>query len=197
MLEKSRIFFFYSILILFVLMTGVLAKINFESYRMAVYAEQSAAEVVTLAKKTIRSVNVEHIRCLATNIYWEARSEPFMGQVAVARVVMNRIKHGFAPNPCKVIYQSITVQDKEDPNETKKICQFSWVCEGKTTPTRNSTYLQAEEIARKVLSENKWQEVLPSNVLFFHNKTVNPQWQYHPAVTIGNHVFYTKAKQKQ
>jgi spore germination cell wall hydrolase CwlJ-like protein len=71
------------------------------------------------------------------------------------------------------------------------------VCEGKTTPTRNSTYLQAEEIARKVLSENKWQDVLPSNVLFFHNKTVNPQWQYHPVVTIGNHVFYTKAKQKQ
>jgi spore germination cell wall hydrolase CwlJ-like protein len=197
MLEKSRIFFFYSILILFVLMVGVLAKINFESYRMALYAEQSAAEVVTLAKKTIRSVNVEHIRCMATNIYWEARSEPFMGQVAVARVVMNRIKHGFAPNPCKVIYQSITVQDKEDPNETKKICQFSWVCEGKTTPTRNSTYLQAEEIARKVLSENKWQDVLPSNVLFFHNKTVNPQWQYYPAATIGNHVFYTNAKQKQ
>lgn len=197
MLEKSRTFFFYSILILFALIVGVLTKINFDSYRMALYAEQSATEVVTLAKKTIRSVNVEHVRCLATNIYWEARSEPFMGQVAVARVVMNRIKHGFAPNPCKVVYQSIAIQDQDDPSEIKRLCQFSWVCEGKTTPTRNSTYLQAEEIARKVLSENKWHDVLPSNVLFFHNKTVSPQWQYQPVTTIGNHVFYANTKQKQ
>lgn len=197
MLEKSRTFFFYSILILFALIVGVLAKINFDSYRMGLYAEQSAAEVVTLAKKTISSANVEHVRCLATNIYWEARSEPFMGQVAVARVVMNRIKHGFASNPCKVVYQSMAIQDQDDPSEIKRLCQFSWVCEGKTTPTRNSTYLQAEEIARKVLSENKWHDVLPSNVLFFHNKTVSPQWQYHPVTTIGNHVFYANTKQKQ
>jgi spore germination cell wall hydrolase CwlJ-like protein len=143
------------------------------------------------------NANQEYIRCMATNIYHEAGSEPFMGQVMVARVVVNRMKHGFGKNPCSVIYAQHDVPTKEDATVTRRVCQFSWVCEGKDTPERNAAYRQAEDIAKKVLTENAWHDIVPSNVLFFHNTSVNPRWAYERVATIGNHVFYSKNSDKQ
>lgn len=156
------------------------------------YAKIAANEVALLAKRTAASINPEHLKCLANNIYWEAAGEPFMGQVAVARVVMNRVRHGFAGNPCKVVYQKTVVPDLDNPEGIKTVCQFSWVCEGKGIPLRNSSYLQAESIARQVLGQNKWSEEIPSNILFFHNTQVAPGWNYKKTMIIGNHVFYSK-----
>lgn len=156
------------------------------------FAALAAQEAKALAQKTAKAVNPEHLRCLATNIYYEAGSEPFMGQVAVARVVVNRIRHGFASNPCRVVYQTSTVPDLDSPSGVKKLCQFSWVCENKTQPARNTQYLQAEDIARQVLLENKWREDIPANILFFHSNAVDPGWGYKKAMVIGNHIFYTK-----
>lgn len=155
-------------------------------------AEAAAIEAAMLAKKSISKVNTEQLRCLATNIYHEAAGEPFLGQVAVARVVMNRVKHGFGSNPCRVIYQSKDVPATEDPEELKRICQFSWVCQNKGQPPRNERYMQAESIARQVLLENKWREIVPDNILFFHNTAVDPGWGYKQVLTIGNHIFYSK-----
>lgn len=159
-------------------------------------AQLVAEEMSILAKKAlkpVKQVKLDQLKCLAANIYFEAGSEPFMGQVAVARVVMNRIYHGFANSPCGVVYQSHTVPDRDDPEITKKLCQFSWTCENKSIPTAaNAVYKQAEEIARKVLTENMWSEDIPKNVLFFHNNSVNPSWKYYKLMTIGNHAFYGK-----
>jgi spore germination cell wall hydrolase CwlJ-like protein len=144
-----------------------------------------------------KAINTEHLHCLANNIYHEAAGEPFMGQVAVARVVMNRIKHGFANNPCRVIYQATVVPDPENLEETRKICQFSWVCAGKTSPSKNNPKYQiALDIATKILEEDKWSEDIPNNILFFHNTGVNPLWKYHQSMIIGNHVFYSRGKEK-
>jgi len=134
--------------------------------------------------------NHEYVKCLATNIYFEAGGEPFMGQVAVARVVMNRILHGFASDPCKVVYQK-TVRYNREQERKIIMCQFSWVCQGKLNPNRDSaTYQQAKEIATLVLAQDKWSDDIPNNILFFHNHTVNPRWKYDRKMTIGNHVFY-------
>jgi spore germination cell wall hydrolase CwlJ-like protein len=140
--------------------------------------------------KIATAPNLDHVKCLATNIYFEAGGEPFMGQVAVARVVMNRILHGFANDPCKVVYQKTVRYDREQ--ERKIImCQFSWVCQGKLNPNRDSTtYQQAKEIATLVLAQDKWSDDIPNNILFFHNHTVNPRWKYDRKMTIGNHIFY-------
>lgn len=170
---------------------------HYKNYKQAEkIAQETSAEVIRLAKRSIKSVNVEHLKCLATNIYHEARGEPFMGQVAVARVVMNRIKHGFGSNPCKVVYQTYKIPDDSDDG-FKKVCQFSWVCQGKETPPRNSDYLLAERIAKSILVDNKWEKDIPSNILFFHANTVNPGWNYQQVVKIGNHIFYSKNKDKK
>jgi spore germination cell wall hydrolase CwlJ-like protein len=145
-----------------------------------------------VTKPVIKPVDTTQLKCLAANIYHEAAGEPFLGQVAVARVVMNRVKHGFAPTPCKVIYQKHQRVNEEDPSLKITTCQFSWVCSGKSEPPRNSTYAQAEQIAYAVLSENRWSDIFPSTMLFFHNIHVDPKWPYRKLEQIGNHIFYSK-----
>lgn len=133
-------------------------------------------------------VDMKQLHCLATNIYYEAGKEPIQGQAAVARVVMNRIQHGFAKSVCAVVYQKTKIEDKI-------ICQFSWVCEGKDSPNKNSyRYAVAKQVAYDVMVNGMYKDVIPKSTLFFHAITVNPLWPYKQVAIIGNHVFYSKAK---
>ena len=146
--------------------------------------------------KVAKVVDPKQLTCMAKNIFYEAGSESLNGQAAVARVVMNRISHGFGKDPCAVIYQSLYV-DKliDDEMQKVKLCQFSWVCEGKGDPNIHSTrYKQAEQVAYDVLAYDAYTDVVPKSALFFHNLTVDPLWPYKQVAKIGNHIFYSKAK---
>ena len=146
--------------------------------------------------KVAKIVDPKQLNCLAKNIFYEAGSESLNGQAAVARVVMNRIAHGFGNNPCAVIYQTSQVDKLVDDEVQKvKLCQFSWVCEGKNDPNKNSTkYKQAEQVAYNVLAYDEYKDVIPRSALFFHNLSVDPLWPYKQVAKIGNHIFYSKAK---
>lgn len=146
--------------------------------------------------KIAKAVDPKQLNCLAKNIFYEAGGEPLNGQAAVARVVMNRIKHGFGKNPCDVIYQASHVDRLIDDEMQKvKLCQFSWVCEGKGEPNKNSPkYKQAERVAYQVLAYDEYKDVVPNTTLFFHNLHVDPLWPYKQVAKIGNHIFYSKAK---
>lgn len=147
--------------------------------------------------KKIGNKTMNQIRCMALGIYYESRGEPFLGQVAVARVIMNRVKSGLFPSTyCDVIYQNNEINID---NENKIVCQFSWVCDtsiSKDEIPKNATYQEIEKIARDVILENKWADVLSKDVLFFHANSVNPKWSqiYNHVTTIGNHLFYEKKK---
>lgn len=164
--------------------------------------EQAVAEV----KPKPKPVDNKQLKCLATNIYYEAGSEPEKGKQAVARVVMNRVKHGFAPNPCSVIYQvshiMVPVETDTEYNDNQmkrvKLCQFSWVCESDRRPVNpnDPRYKQSERIAYNVLAHDAYSDVIPNTVLFFHNLWVNPMWPYRKVAQIGNHIFYEKPKKK-
>jgi spore germination cell wall hydrolase CwlJ-like protein len=137
---------------------------------------------------SITKIDAKQLACMAKNIFYEAGSESIKGQAAVARVVMNRIQHGFANNPCNVVYQKITVEDRI-------ICQFSWVCEGKTEPNKNSyRYKVAEQVAYEVMYLGMHKDVVPKSTLFFHSINIDPLWPYKKVAIIGGHVFYSKAK---
>lgn len=158
--------------------------------------EEPVLPVASVGESVKKAANVSarHIHCVATAIYWEAAHEPFLGQIAVARVIMNRVAHGFGSNPCAVVYQTST---QVVGGEQLKVCQFSWHCEGKDQPKNNANYQRAVNIATQVLEENKWWELIPNNVLFFHNNTVNPRWQHRRVMTIGNHTFYATGREKK
>ena len=74
----------------------------------------------------------EAIMCLALNVYHEAKNQSFIGQVAVAQVVMNRVKDSRYPNNvCDVVKQGPTYKWKPD-FPIRNQCQFSWYCDGKS-----------------------------------------------------------------
>ena len=135
-------------------------------------------------------VDPMQLKCLATNIFYEARMESVIGQAAVAWVVLNRVTHGFASTPCKVVYQTNLITTD---NGLVKLCQFSWVCEGKGKPNeRDPRFVNAMNVAYQVLAYNKYKEVLPRNTLFFHSNQIEPNWPHRKVKEIGNHVFYAR-----
>jgi hypothetical protein len=138
------------------------------------------------------AMDIKQIKCMATNIFYEARGESEKGKAAVGRVVMNRVKHGFASNPCAVVYQKTTNRDTKATT-----CQFSWVCEGKTKlNTKDPKYKESEQIAYEVLTLNQHKNVIPSSILFFHNTSVKPDISYKTKIQIGNHIFYEHKKKR-
>ena len=140
-------------------------------------------------------VDLKQVSCMARNIYYEAGSEALLGQAAVARVVINRMNHGFARTPCEVIYQSAMVSKENDSGEIQsvKVCQFSWVCAGVPAISKNHlAYKQAEQIAYDVLANDAYNGVISKSTLFFHSILITPNWAYKQMKVIGNHLFYAK-----
>ena len=145
--------------------------------------------------KVAKEVDKKEIQCLADNIYYEAGGESTEGKAAVARVVLNRVNHGFAPTPCKVVYQTTKVKQTNEDDESfwVKVCQFSWVCEGKRNPNRNThAYQSSLQVAKDVLQYDKYKEVIPKSVLFFHNTSFTNTYPHTVVKRIGNHIFYHK-----
>lgn len=148
------------------------------------------AHIIPKISEIKLKADAKQLHCMAKNIFYEAGGESIHGQAAVARVVLNRVAHGFAKTPCGVIYQTTIVEDK-------KICQFSWVCEDKGEPNiNNERFKLAQQVAFEVMVLDMHKDIVPNHTLFFHNLTVNPLWPYAEVVRIGNHIFYSKFKKK-
>ena len=116
--------------------------------------------------------------CLATAVYFEARGESVDGQLAVARVVMNRAASGkYPPGWCATI---------------KQPAQFSFVRNGQFPAVNNNcdAWRKAEAIARLAAAN-----IVPSvstNVLWYHADYVAPSWRRNLTEErkIGQHIFY-------
>jgi spore germination cell wall hydrolase CwlJ-like protein len=124
---------------------------------------------------------LREVECLAKNIYFEASGEPHKGKLAVAQVTMNRVRDSYYPRSvCGVVYQ-----------RTKATCQFSWVCEGKTTPRDKKAWDESVKIAESILINKKDYNVV-GQAKHFHAVYVDPTWADTKRVVskIGNHVFY-------
>jgi hypothetical protein len=122
--------------------------------------------------------------CLATAIYFEARGESYRGQVAVAQVVMNRMKHKLYPDTiCGVVFQN---------QNRRNSCQFSFACDGRPERVTDSdSWDQAEEIARGVVQGNLYLTEV-GYATHYHATYVYPHWapRMKKLTKIGLHVFY-------
>jgi spore germination cell wall hydrolase CwlJ-like protein len=123
-------------------------------------------------------------RCLAEAVYFEARGESYNGQVAVAQVVLNRVRNPAYPNSiCKVVYQN---------RQKRNACQFSFACD--LVPDRiadDRHWRQAQEIARETTAGRlKIPEIEAST--HYHATYVNPRWakSMKKQKQIGLHIFY-------
>jgi len=121
--------------------------------------------------------------CLALAVYYEARSEPLLGQVAVAEVILNRVHDPAYPNNiCEVVHEGGTARYR---------CQFSYWCDGKSeTPAEGRAWRRA-----KVITKLTYSGVLSAGIgdaTNYHADYASPYWrdQMELVATIGRHNFY-------
>lgn len=154
-------------------------------------AQEPANEVEPVEAPIVRGANLtesvarfrtsdagsRELECLAAGVYFESKSEPLAGQLAVGRVIANRAKSRgrFPATYCGVLFQR---------------GQFSFVRGGRW-PAVNKGSLQwrnAVAIARIVDADLHDSSV--GRALFFHAKRVSPGWRLTRVAAVGNHVFY-------
>lgn len=115
------------------------------------------------------------VRCLAVNVYHEARGESKMGQVAVAEVTMNRVASPrFPDSVCRVVHQEAA---------------FSWTMGDASAPSGRA-WQQALDVAASVY-DGEQSPVVPG-ALHYHARGIEPPWARAnpPIKTIGRHIFY-------
>jgi spore germination cell wall hydrolase CwlJ-like protein len=129
----------------------------------------------------------KQISCLAENIYFEAKSEPKEGKIAVAFVTLNRLRTGnYADTICGVVTQ-----------KTNGVCQFSWYCDSNITSKRltiknSPVYNDILEMSTYLyLNIHRVQDVT-NGATFYHADYVNPGWQLKKEKQIGRHIFYKR-----
>ncbi|AOZ94282.1 spore cortex-lytic enzyme [Paenibacillus crassostreae] len=125
----------------------------------------------SLATSNTMGLSENDLKIMANAVYGEARGEPFEGQVAVAAVILNRVKSPSFPNtPSGVIFQPRA---------------FTAVADGQI-------YLEPNDVARQAVQQalNGWD---PTNgcLYYFNPETATSAWIWtRPQVkTIGEHIF--------
>lgn len=134
-----------------------------------------------------RADALEDLNCLALNIYFEARSEPLDGKLAVGHVVLNRAADKRYPNKiCEVI--------KQGGAKRRHKCQFSWWCDGRSDRPRNQQAWEESQILARLIF---WgYSVDPTDgALWYHADYVRPRWRHKltQGPMIGRHQFYLPA----
>ena len=132
-----------------------------------------------------RRIRLAEENCLARAIYFEARSESELGQLAVARVILNRTKDpDFPKSICGVVYQG---------SNRRNSCQFSFACDGMPDDVRQpAAWVNSKRIAQKAMSDTKSMKIM-STATNYHADYVRPKWagNMKRLVKIGRHIFYS------
>jgi len=118
---------------------------------------------------------LDAILWITLNIYHEARSEPFLGQKAIAHVVYNRAEN----------------RDLSVEAVIREPLQFSWVHQKKDYWPDDWT---AVHIALKAAAEAANEEDFTGGATYYHHESVSPAWVFDMEYlgTYGTHLFYKK-----
>lgn len=130
-----------------------------------------AASAPKKLPKTNTSFTANELKIMANAVYGEARGEPYIGQVAVAAVILNRVKSpSFPDSPSSVIFE---------PGA------FTAVADGQIWLTPNKT---AEKAVQDAL--NGW-DPTGGAIYYFNPDTATSKWIWgRPQIKkIGKHIF--------
>ena len=120
----------------------------------------------------------EQSNCIAVAVYHEARGESLEGQLAVARVIMNRAASGkYPPSWCETV---------------KQPWQFSFVRNYQFPYTDKESAAWRKAVAITRIATNNVVSSLPGDVLWYHADYVAPSWgrRLSRVDKIGTHIFY-------
>ena len=159
-------------------------------------------------QRAISELSQQDLECMATNIYHESKNQSKLGMIAVARVVMNRVRDRRYPDTvCDVIYEGPVTESwktRQDPNlpDEERIyyprrdrCQFSWYCDGKPddviSKKNNIAWRLAQDVAIEVLAFDKYNGIV-EGATHYHADYVNPAWNKTITLItkVDDHIFY-------
>ena len=153
----------------------------------------------------INVFDVDEARCLAENIYHEARNQGTAGWLAVAAVTLNRVTDRRFPNTiCEVVFQAETTESwrtkNKDVPDIERIyypvrhrCQFSWYCDGKPDDINQlGIYMDIMQFSKILLTSRVMMFDITDGATFYHADYVMPSWAKSKIKTIeiGDHIFY-------
>lgn len=135
-------------------------------------------------------------KCLAANIFYEARGETQEGMKAVAAVTLNRASSKLYPSGvCSVVFQrkQFSWTHQQSFKDIQKVLQ------GDTSDLNQKdrqAYLQVVIVAQKPSKELT--AVLPKGSLWYHASYVKPLWAkgMQKVKRVGVHIFYKKVPKK-
>ena len=151
------------------------------------------------------SFDIKEVRCLAENIYHEARDQGTAGWLAVASVTLNRVTDDRFPDTiCGVVFQAETkeswkTKDKDVPDAERIFypvrhrCQFSWYCDGKADDIHQiSIHLEIMTFTKLLLTSKIMMFDITDGATFYHADYVTPSWakSKQKTIEIGDHIFY-------
>ena len=132
-----------------------------------------------------RRVQLAEENCLARAVYFEARSETELGQLAVAKVILNRVKDPDYPKTiCGVVYQG---------SGSRNSCQFSFACDGLPDDVKSaSAWAHSKKVAQRALAGDS-QVAAIGSATNYHADYVTPKWakSMKRLIKIGRHIFYS------
>jgi spore germination cell wall hydrolase CwlJ-like protein len=132
-----------------------------------------------------RRVRLAEENCLARAVYFEARSETELGQLAVAKVILNRTRDPNYPKTiCGVVYQG---------SDRRNSCQFSFACDGLPDDVKSAAaWSRSKKIAQRALEGDRSVKVMGA-ATHYHADYVSPKWSrsMKRLIKIGRHIFYS------
>lgn len=153
---------------------------------LIVYFAYAARSSIDGSRIDAARARARDIRCLAENVYFEARGEPLRGQYAVAEVTMNRLASPRFPDTvCDVVHDT-----RWDTSRRRLVAHFSWTAFKLRLESGSPEWKQAMDVAT-VVYDGRHEPIVP-NALFYHATYVTPYWASSKRVVarIGSHVFY-------
>jgi len=161
------------------------------------FLSQGSAHGASTAKAGMFHSAESEQKCLADNIYWEARNQSAKGMIGVALVTRNRVNDSRFPHSyCEVVKQGPTKSSWKDIDVEVPLrhrCQFSWYCDGKSDDIPYydlDVYQFARTVAFKVYYNDF--EDFTDGATHYHANYVNPEWAETKTMTIviEDHIFY-------
>lgn len=177
-----------------ILVLGSLALIVIAGYQPPPTPASVSIDRITVADlASAPRLNQSEFECLRANIYFEARTESIKGMQAVAFVTVNRSENKHFPDSiCGVVKQSVIVKSG------RRVCQFSWQCDGKSDRPNLHHVMEARAWAKASMVAEQVMQGKVHNFLaqatHYHATYCHPSWRkakrFQQLTQIGAHVFY-------
>lgn len=177
----------------------VFAMLAFIAY-VGVHIEQPQAVTKILiptdipVEVAIDDYDKGEFECMRLNVYHEAGNQSKRGKEAIALVVLARMEtKSYPSSPCAV------VKAWKYNKHGRRVCQFSWYCDGKpdTPNMKNPLEVEAWEESTAVAVRAMRGELKDflGHATNYHANYVKPGFskvpsRYQRIATIGDHIFY-------